>query len=162
MKGVSELIEALMLIVITMLIVIIIVNWSNNLSEKQSESVQTSTSEQLACTRGGFYIKNVTYNCSSSCASGISHLLNMTVVNTGEIKLYFNKIYLINTKGKSYDLNLNDTMNLSVGQSKQFINYSTSSCTDINNSIQNIVLGSSSCGTISDTFPGSSVTYISC
>ena len=162
MKGVSEMIEALMLIIITMLIVVIVVNWSNQLSKDRSDTIHSRTAEELACARGGFYIRNVMYNCSSTCASGTAHLLNMTVVNTGEIRLYFNKIYLVNSMGMSFDLNLNDTMNLSVGGVKQFINYSTGSCDGINNSIESVILSSSSCGTVSDRFPGSSVTYLSC
>ena len=161
-KGISVFIGSVLLIMLTVLVGAIVANWTATVAKDTSSSVEDQNLDQLNCARGNVFIRNVTYNCSKSCASGTFHMINATVENTGSIELMFRNMTIITTSGKLFGYSMNETKIISVGSSSLFMNISATACTDINSSIDSVKIGSMNCGDVYDSFPGSLVQYVEC
>jgi len=159
-KGISEYISAMFLILIVVAVSAIISTWGYEFFKKQSETVENQTSQRLICKYGSFYIERAIFNCSNDCSAGVNHFINITVRNTGQIKLTFDRIYVENTNYSIFEFSMNRT-ELSTGEIDNFVGISNESCTAINNSISKIRLVSINCPDVYDTFDGN-VEYVSC
>ena len=162
-KGLSPLIEALLLVVMSISLSVIIAAWLPSISTEKTSTIAAGASEDLKCQSGHIYIKSASYNCSNNCAAGTAHTATVNIVNSGRIQILISKMYIQNITGETFLLNLSETATIEPAVTKTLINVSTNSCTGINNTIDKITVSSVNCpNTASDSIRGSDITYISC
>jgi len=63
MKGVSSLLAAVLLVLITIVASVFLSGWLSTTSSTQAERIRNNTNTQLQCQFADMYIKNVTYSC---------------------------------------------------------------------------------------------------
>lgn len=161
-KGVSPLIEALMLVVMGVGLSAIVIGWLPALSTERTASVKNLTNEQLRCEFSNIFIKSATYNCSSNCAAGTTHTVTLSVKNSGRISLFVNRIYIQNTTGTVFAFGMNDTT-IDASSTVTLSNATTGTCTGINNTIDKITVNSVNCPSRgANSIPGSEVTFANC
>ena len=162
-KGLSDLISASIIILITITVGVLVSSWVVDVSKSRASDITGTTKQRLACQYAGFSIENVTFNCSSNCASDTNHNLTVKLTNTGQKTLEIDRIYVINTSGSLYTFMLNETKTLDIGSTIFITNISRDACSGINSSISNVKVSSPNCSeSASDTFVGSEVSYLSC
>lgn len=161
-KGISVFIASALVIMLTVLVSAMVANWVPQTSRELTSSIRSQNADQLACSRASVFVKNATYNCSRSCASGTLHTLNITVQNLGAVSLRFGNLSVVTTTGRLYSYALNETRNLTIGETEVFTNVSSAECTYINHSIDSVRIASNNCGNAGDSYPGSLVEYIEC
>jgi hypothetical protein len=163
MKGVSTLLSAVFLILMTVVIAAFVSGWLTNLSTEQSGEIKNKTTERLGCQFSDMYIVNATYNCNGNCSAGTQHTLELYISNSGKKLLYFERAVIQNTTGSVFSLDFNATKSLSVGETLLVRNYTTETCNGINNTIDKIIVSSMNCPSNAfDSIPGSDVTYLNC
>lgn len=162
-KGMGELIGAILVIAITIIVAIFVSGWISSTSEEHGQRIKNQTQEKLSCIYADLYIDNVTFNCSNNCSSGITHLLNITIKNSGQVPVSIEKIYIINTTGSVFTFNLSEIMTIATGGLESFISSSTISCLPFNRTIDKVVVSSVNCpDTAYDRFDGDDVTFVEC
>ena len=162
-KGISPLIEALLLVVMSVSLSVVILGWLPSVSTERAITIKNVTSDQLKCSFADLFIKSASYDCLNDCSSGIVHNLTVTVSNSGRIPMTLNKLYIQNKTGWLFELNLNDTLSVDPGTSRSLTNISTGSCAGINNVIDKIVVNSINCpNTGYDSIQGSDITFTRC
>ena len=162
-KGISSFISAAIIILITISLGVLVSQWIVTVSKERTEDISSTTKYKLACEYAGIYIDNVTYDCSSTCAAGTAHNITVKVVNSGQKSLSISKIYVTNTTGNLFTLNVNETKTIEAGTFMNLINISLDTCSGINGSIDKVSISSMNCSeTAHDEYPGSSVSYVSC
>jgi hypothetical protein len=162
MKGISPLIEALILIVIAIALSTIIGSWLSTFSVEKAATIENTTSQQLQCRFGNIFIKSASYNCSGNCAQGAAHNLTVQVVNTGKISAEINRLFIQNTTGTVFQFDVS-TIIINPGTTATLSNISTGTCNGINRTIEKIIVSTSNCpNTAFNSIPGNDVTYVSC
>jgi flagellin-like protein len=163
LKGISPLVSTVLLIVIVVAIATIVSSWFTTLSMEQSEKIENTTKQRLACQFADMYIKNATYNCGGNCSAGVNHILTVGIVNSGKKELTIEKMVIKNTTGVIFNYDLNETKTLSVGNALTMTNTSTTTCNGINNTIESVIVISKNCpNNAFDSLPGADVTYLAC
>ena len=162
-KGVSLFIEAVILVAIAVVFSTLVGGWLSSMSGTQSDKIQNSTTTQLQCEFGRIFIKSAAYNCSNKCDTGTIHNLTLNVANSGKIRVSMDRIFIINTTGTTFSLNLNETVFIDPGATKALTNISTDTCNGINRTIDEIVVSSQNCpSTAYSSISGSDVTFTNC
>jgi FlaG/FlaF family flagellin (archaellin) len=102
-RGTSPLLGAIMLVLITIVISVIVSGFVKNLSEDRSSFIVNKTRMQLSCQYAGFYISNVTFECSDpGCFAGVPYKINATIENTGTVSAHLSKMLITMNNGLSY------------------------------------------------------------
>ncbi len=161
-KGVSLMISAVLLVGLALTLGLITSDFVSKLSKERTQQITNITKEKLNCQYANLYIRNVSFDCNNNCSSGISHRLNVTVVNSGTKTVKIDSLYLRNTTGALFtfttgtiELNASDVLTIS--------NTSSSSCHEINRTIDRAVVSSLNCpDTAFDSMPGSDVAFLRC
>ncbi|HLD38759.1 MAG TPA: archaellin/type IV pilin N-terminal domain-containing protein [archaeon] len=163
MKGVSSMIAAVLLVLITIVASVFLSGWLTSTSSAQAERIKNNTNTQLQCQFADMYIKNVTYSCGGNCTTGTQHTTTVTLVNSGKKSLSISSIYILNTTGVVTVLNLNETKTLSVSDALTITNTSRDTCSGINGSIEAVTVSSLNCpATAYDSADVGRITYASC
>ena len=163
MKGISPLIAAVFLVVITVVASTLISGWLSTLTRTQTQTIQNNTQTRLQCQYADLYIKNVTYTCNNNCTTGTLHTTTVTVVNSGKKNLAFDSIFIRNTTGVITALSLNETKTLNVGDALTVSNITRATCVGINRSIEFVTVNSINCPTTAyDSIEGAEVVYTTC
>ena len=163
MKGISPLIAAVFLVIITVVASIFLSGWLSTTATFQSKNIRNSTLTQLQCQYADIYIKNATYDCGLNCTTGTQHTASVTVVNSGKRTMTIDRLHIRNTTGTVTSLLLNETKTISVGNSLSITNTTRSTCTGINNSIESIEVSSIECSsTAYDTLDTGDIIYSNC
>jgi archaellum component FlaG (FlaF/FlaG flagellin family) len=163
-KGLSTLVSAVMVILITVTASILVASWLTTTTSQRTETIKNQTKEKLNCVYADMYIESATFDCNSDCSPGISHNLTVSVRNSGTIQLSIDKMYIQNTTGDTFEFTLS-SMSLSTGESGTLENISTSDCTGYNSStkIEKIIVNSANCPSDAyDTIDGDDVTFNNC
>ena len=163
MKGITIIVEALLLVVIAIALSLVIGNWVYSVSTEKASTIKNTTSQQLKCEFGNLFIKSASYDCSKDCSVGKIHNLTLNVVNSGKITVKIDRLFIQNAIGTTFSLDLNETIFLDPGSTNMLTNLSTDSCSGINNTIDRIVVSSINCpNTAFDSLPGNYVAFINC
>src|SRR3989338_2343251 len=163
MKGVSSMIAAVLLVLITIVASVFLSGWLTSTSSAQAERIKNNTNTQLQCQFADMYIKNVTYSCGGNFTTGTQHTTTVTLVNSGKKSLSISSIYILNTTGVVTVLNLNETKTLSVSDALTITNTSRDTCSGINGSIEAVTVSSLNCpATAYDSADSGRITYASC
>jgi len=142
-KGISLLISSVLLVMIAIVAALIVGSFMSTTATTSSETVENQTKQRLECSYAGLYIVNATYDCNSDCAAGTNHTINVTVKNSGQVKLSVEHIYIQNTSGHVFSFGC--ARNISTGERVTLTNTSDSACTGINGSISKIYITSTNC-----------------
>lgn len=163
MKGISSLLSAVLVIGITIALGILVSGWIINLSAKSAGTIKNQTTSRLECQYGGLYLKAAVYECNNTCFTGIPYRLNLTLQNTGSIKLYATKSYTKLTNGQTYTLSAPLVeVNASSIITASFNSTSTSGCTT-NNTLERVMVSSDNCPeTAYDSIPYDLITFSNC
>jgi hypothetical protein len=162
MKGIDQMLSAVMMIMLTIAIAVIVSGWLTAQSHDTGTQIRNQTKEKLSCTYAHLYIKNVTYNCAGDCTSGNNHNLTIVLVNDGEVAVGISNIYVRNTTGNEFQLNIPVTT-FSVSDIKYLTNISRDTCSGINGSIEYVTVSGMNCPSNAyDRFPGDLVRYVDC
>ncbi|MBI4896165.1 MAG: hypothetical protein HY832_01320 [Candidatus Aenigmarchaeota archaeon] len=163
-KGVDPLVGAVLLVVIAVSIGSILLSFSTGLAKKESSTLKGTFSTQLACQYAAYYIKNATVDCNSSCAAGIPHTITITAINSGKKSLNITTMYLINTTGSLFSLELNESKDLNVGEVLTVSNVTTDACTSYNSStrLDQIEIRNRLCSNTVAVLDGSDVSFVNC
>src|SRR3989338_4333065 len=145
MKGVSAMIAAVLLVMITIVTSMLVAGWLSSTTETQARTIRNNTNTQLQCQFADLYIKNATYNCGGNCTTGTQHTTTVTVVNSGKKTLSVDRLHVRNTSGFVTSLLFNETRTLNIGDALTIANTTRETCSGINNSIEIITLGSLNC-----------------
>ena len=163
MKGISPLIAAVFLVLITVVTSIFISGWLSTTTSTQAKQIRNNTNTQLQCQYADLYIKNATYNCGGNCTTGTQHTTTVTVVNSGQKALTFDRMFVRNTTGIVTALIFNETKTLNIADALTVSNATRATCTGINNSIDRITLSSMACSsTAFDSIESADIVYSSC
>ena len=163
MKGVSSLLAAVLLVLITIVASVFLSGWLSTTSSTQAERIRNNTNTRLQCQFADMYIKNVTYSCGGNCTTGTQHTTTVNIVNSGKKSLSISSIYILNTTGVVTVLNLNETKTLRVSDSLTISNITRATCSGINNSIEAVTVSSLNCpATAYDSADSGRITYASC
>lgn len=163
MKGISSMLSAVFLVLITVVIAMSVSGWLTSMSSQQASDISNKTNDKIGCQFSDMYIVNATYNCNSDCSAGTQHTLELYVSNSGKKKVYVERAVIQNSTGSIFTLNFNTTTSLSVGDTLLVRNYTTDTCTGIYNAIDKIIVSSINCpGNAFDSISGSDVTYLNC
>lgn len=163
MKGVSALLSAVFLILLTIVIAAFISGWLTGISAEQSSEIKNMTTDRIGCQFADMYIVNASYDCNSNCSDGVVHTIDMYVANSGKKNLYVERIVIQNDEGNVYVYDLNMTTLLGVGETIYLRNLSNDSCSNINGSIDKIITSSLNCASNAfDSISGNDVTMKNC
>ncbi|HLD85329.1 MAG TPA: hypothetical protein VI968_02110 [archaeon] len=163
MKGLEPIVSAVMMLMIAIAAGAVVSGWVSTFSSEKAKNIRNYTQDQLSCNFAGLYIKNATYNCSNSCAAGVQHTTVVTVVNSGKKQIAIDSIVLQNATGSVYNLRINATQNINIGETVTIMNVSMGSCSGINKTIDKVIISSINCpASASDSLSGGSVAYIEC
>ncbi len=163
MKGSSVLMASVILVLITVVASIFLSGWMSTTTSAQTSRIRNNTETQLKCQFADIYIKNVTYDCNSDCASGVAHTLSLNIVNSGKKEVVISTIYVRNITGFVTAFRLNESKILNVGDVISVQNVTSSSCTGINNTIELVSVNTITCpATAYDSIQGDEVTYTNC
>jgi len=158
MKGFDPIVATIVLIVIAVSVAMIITNWQTWFLPSYANNLGSQSNTQLQCIRAGVALDAISYNCSASCLSGVSHTLKATIRNTGDISLPIYSIYLQGRTGDVFEFKMNKT--LALDETFDFTNATTSSCAALNNSISRVTIVTPCTGVSS--FDGSAIAWIAC
>lgn len=153
-------VSAVLLIAITLTATVLVGTFLTKLTTNTSSTIKNQTEKKLECSFADFYIVNTTLDCNSNCSDGITHRLNVTVRNNGQVKLTFTSVEVETDDHTVYSFTLND--NVSTGQEVVLSAVFTSSCTPLNQSVYKVYLSPSNCPTIRDQITEDFVTYVNC
>ena len=163
MKGVSSLIAAVLLVLITITASVFLSGWLSSTSSGEATRIRNNTNTQLQCQYADIYIKNVTYDCGGNCTTGTQHTTTVTVVNSGKKSVSINSIYAMNTTGVVTALNLNETKIISVSDALTVSNTTRATCSGINGSLELVTISSLSCpATAYDSADSGRIVYTNC
>ena len=162
-KGVSMMISAVLLVGLALTLGLITSDFVSKLSKERTQQITNITKEKLNCQFANLYIRNVSFDCNNNCSSGISHRLNVTVVNSGTKDVMIDSLYLRNTTGALFTFTTNGVIQLNASEVLTISNASTSSCSDVNRTIDRAIVSSTNCPeTAFDSMPGSDVAFLRC
>lgn len=162
-KGISPLIAAVFLVIITVVSSIFLSGWLSTTSTFQAGKIRNNTLTQLQCQYADLYIKNATYDCGLNCTTGTQHAASITVVNSGKKAITIDRLHIRNTTGIVTTLLLNETKSIGVGNAMTVSNTTRATCTGINNSIELIEVSSIECpATAYDSLDSGDLIYNSC
>lgn len=163
MKGVSPLIAAVLLVIITVVASTLLAGWLSTTSTSQAGRIRNNTITQLQCQYSDMYIKNATYSCGGNCTAGTQHTTTVTIVNSGKRTITIDRLHIRNTTGIVTLLNLNESKTITVGNALTVTNTTRDTCTGINNSIEFIEVSSIECpATAYDSLDSGDLVYTSC
>lgn len=163
MKGISPLIAAVLLVVITVVASIFLSGWLSTTTSFQSRTIRNNTIAQLQCQYADLYIKNATYDCGLNCTTGTQHTTTVTVVNSGKRTVTIDRLYLRNASGIVTSLLLNESKTISVGNALTVTNTTRDTCTGINNTIELVEVNSMECpSTAYDSLDRRGILYNNC
>ncbi|MBS3051488.1 MAG: hypothetical protein J4400_05055 [Candidatus Aenigmarchaeota archaeon] len=163
MKGISPLIAAVFLVIITVVASIFLSSWLSTTSTLQAGKIRNNTLTQLQCQYADIFIKNATYDCGLNCTTGTQHTTTLTVVNSGKRNINIDRLHIRNSTGFVTSLLLNETKTITVGNSLSITNTTRATCTGINNSIEVIEVSSIECAsTAYDSLDSGDIIYTSC
>ncbi|MBI4174294.1 MAG: hypothetical protein HY517_01505 [Candidatus Aenigmarchaeota archaeon] len=163
MKGISPLIAAVFLVIMTVVASTLLSGWLSSTATFESGRIRNSTIIQLQCQYADLYIKNATYNCGLNCTTGTQHTTQVTVVNSGKKSINIDRLHIRNTTGIVTSLLLNETKTVSVGDALTITNTTRATCTGINNSIEVISVSSIECpANAYDSLDSKDLVYVSC
>lgn len=163
MKGVSPLIAAVLLVMITVAVSLLLSGWLSSTSSDEASRIKNQTITQLQCQYADIYIKNATYDCGGNCTTGTQHTLTVTIVNSGKKSLTFDTLYIRNTTGIVTLLALNETKTIKVSDALTVTNTTRATCTGINGSIEIVEVSSIECpATAYDSLDRGDLVYSSC
>ena len=165
MKGVSNIVTAVILVLATIAIATIVSGWALSLTQRRSDVIENQTEQKLNCVYASMYIYNASYQGNCNCSSGV-HNLSITIRNTGGLGMNFNKAYIATTTGDTYEFDFNSTT-VDVGSIATLVNSTTSGasydCTPFNETskIAHIKITSLTCP-YTDELDGSDVVMDKC
>ena len=163
MKGISPLIAAVFLVIITVVGSIMLSGWLSTTSTFQANVIRNNSIAQLQCQYTDMFIKNATYNCGLNCTTGTQHTTTLTVVNSGKRTITIDRLHIRNTTGFVTSLLLNESRTITVGNSLSITNTTRATCTVINNSIESIEVSSIECPSNAyDSLDSGDIIYTSC
>ena len=158
MKGFEPLIAATLLVAIALMTAIIIYQWQIAYVDEYTTDLKTSTNKQLSCDRVDIDFINANYNCANSCSQGIGHVLDVKLKNYGTVGVDICRIYL---KSKSGTLFEYPGGHLDLGETRNFVNISVSSCSEIFNNIEEMLV-ITDCSNIFLSIPADKIQWIDC
>ncbi len=162
-KGVSLMISAILLIGLALTLGLITSDFVRGLSKERTQQLTNITKEKLNCQFANLYIRNASFDCNNNCTSGISHTFQVTIVNSGKKAVQIDNLYLRNTTGALFTFYTNGSRELNASEVLTISNISTSSCNDINRTIDRVIVSSINCpDTAFDSMPGSDVAFSRC
>lgn len=162
-KGISPLIAAVFLVIITVVGSILLSGWLSTTSTTQAGAIRNSTIVKLQCQYADIYIKNATYNCGLNCTTGTQHTTTLTVVNSGKKTITIDRLFIRNTTGFVTALLLNESKTITVGDALSVTNTTRATCVGINNSIEVVEVSSIECpSTAYDSLDSGDIVYTSC
>lgn len=163
MRGISTILSAVLIVAIGVTLTLIVSNWLSTTFKERTEDVRDSAKTKLDCQFADLYVRNVTYNCNSNCAAGTSHTLTLTVVNSGKKAVSIRDANVLNSNGTLFIFEMNGSKELNATDVLTVSNATTAACTEINNSIDKVIVVSTTCPKdASDNFPGSDVVFQNC
>ncbi|MBI5332297.1 MAG: hypothetical protein HZB65_01880 [Candidatus Aenigmarchaeota archaeon] len=158
MKGFEPLIAATLLVAIALMAAIIIYQWQISYVDEYTTGLKTSTDKQLMCDRVDIDFISASYNCANSCSQGIGHALDVKLKNYGSVGVDISKIYL---KSNSGTLSEYPGGHLDIGETKNFVNMSTASCSEIYNNIEEMLV-ITDCSNLFLSIPADKIQWIDC
>lgn len=162
-KGVSLMLSAVLLIAIAVTIGLITSDFVSRISKERTQQLTNITKEKLNCQFANLYIRNASFDCNNNCSAGASHTLQVTVVNSGKKPVHIDNLYLRNTTGALFAFYANGTREINASEVLTISNASTSSCADINRTIDRVIVSSLNCpDTAFDSMPGRDVVFSRC
>lgn len=162
-KGVSLMLSAVLLVGLALGLGLITSDFVSKLSKERTQQLTNITKEKLNCQFANLYIRNASLDCNNNCASGTSHTFQVTVVNSGKKPVTIDNIYVRNTTGTLFAFYANGTKELNASEVLTIANTSTSSCADINRTIDRVIVSSLNCpDTAFDSMPGGDVVFSRC
>jgi len=161
-KGASDLIASVMLVLIAVAASVLVSGWLTSTTQKETSTIGNSTREQLECQYADMYVRSATYNCSGDCAQGTTHIVNVTIVNSGKKALSIDRIFIANTTGSVTEFMLPSVKTLQVGDTVFIDNTNTQSCSGINNSVEYLRVSSTNCPNAYDNYDGSKISFLNC
>ena len=163
MRGIDNLISAVILVAVAVIIATFVSGWLGTFSQERANVIKNTTTQQITCQFSDMFIRNVTFNCNNNCASGTAHTLVITLVNSGKKTISLSSVVLQNSTGVLTTLNFNETKTINVGGQITAINTTSDSCHGINKTIDYVKIASQNCPlNAADSLPGSYITWINC
>ena len=159
MKGVSPLIGTTILIVIAVALGVLILSWQGGFLQNFSAELKESVKLQQQCSQASISIESASFDCNFACGAGIDHTLTLQTTNRGNHPLTVTYVYLKNLTGSTFEYSVFESLN--VGETKQIINTSQTSCVGINQSLDEIILLTNCLDTATE-FSGGSINWINC
>ena len=167
-KGISVLVAAVFMMLITVVASLIVAGWISTMSSDRSNTLKNQTSTKLNCVYASLYIENATYQGNCDCSAG-DHNLTVWIKNNGNVQISVDRIAIQNNTGELFTFNLNETKTLSVGTLLNLTNITKSGdavydCTGFNETskIAKVVVSTMNCPDARDTLDGSSVLLQTC
>lgn len=162
MKGVSSLIASVMLVLITVVASVFISGWLTSTTARETNQIKNSTTTQLQCQFADIYIRNFTFDCGAGCAAGNAHTATATVVNSGKRSVSIEKIYLRNSTGNVFALDI-APVTMKVSDVTELTNISYADCSGIRNAVEFVSVITTNCpNTAYDNLEGSQVSFVNC
>jgi len=144
MKGISNLLSAVLLIIIVIAVSAVVASWLNSMSRTQSQKISNTASDQLGCQMSNLFIKSASFNCSLDCSAGLAHNLTVNVENSGKNDVEVESVVVRNTTGNIFTFAVSP-VTISPGNDAMLTNISTDSCVSINGTIDSILVTSTNC-----------------
>jgi flagellin-like protein len=163
MKGISPLLAAVILVMITVASWSILSGWIQNLSEGQTAVISNQTSNELRCSYADFYIDRFLINCSGTCTSGNTTAIAW-VKNSGETSIKFAKLVVQNTTGELFSFALDEAKTVNTGELVNLSSKIPMNCTGFNSStkVEYVTVASSDCAGLYDSLRGDDVEFSEC
>ncbi len=163
MRGIDNLISAVIVLAIAVVIAAFVSGWLGTFSQERATAIKNTTTQQITCQFADMFIRNVTYNCNSNCASGTAHTLVITLVNSGKKAISLSNVVLQNSTGALTTLSFNETKVINVGGQITTTNITSSQCHGINKTIDYVKISSLNCPlNAADSLPGSNIIWLNC
>ena len=172
-NGISALLSGVMLVVISIVATLMVIPFLSTTTMNATSQIETQTEQKLGCVYADLYIVNATYDANLDCTKGRNHTLNVTVKNSGQVKLTLDKVFIKNTTG--YVIGYDIDRNLSSGEKVTLTNItndyadclalvrqSNTSSTGYNTYINKIYLTSTNCPDATDQIDEDYITYVNC
>lgn len=126
MKGASELVAGAIMIVIAVTVSSVIGTFLMSSARQASTNITETAEQQVKCKYSDFMVRTASFDPGGDCTSGVNHTLQMTIKNTGKVKMNIGNVYVETSDGKLVNFAINQ--NISAGDTKTFYATSEAEC----------------------------------
>ncbi len=112
-KSISPILATVLIISLTLTVAFLISNWTENISQTQTEKISENMEKKINCESSGIAVENATYDCSEG-------RLSLSVYNSGNINLKEFKVQIKLTNLSSYTYDLSPESYVYPGETKTY------------------------------------------